>query len=86
MAEGIYLLCSLTSVGCAVLLFRGYRASRTRLLFYSSLCFAALAVNNVMLFVDVVVVPGTDLFSGWRSAVALAGLGILIFGLVWELR
>lgn len=86
MAEAIYILCTLTSLGCAVLLFRGYRASRTRLLFWSSLCFAALAVNNVMLLVDAVVVTEIDLFAGWRSAVALAGLGVLLFGLVWELR
>lgn len=86
MAEAIYILCGLTSVGCAVLLFRGYRASRTRLLFWSSLCFTGLALNNVMLFVDAVLVTEIDLFSGWRSAVALAGLAVLVFGLVWELR
>lgn len=36
----------------------------------SGLCFAGLAVNNVLLFVDLVVVPGVDLgwyAAGWRS-------------------
>ncbi|MGH4015213.1 MAG: DUF5985 family protein [Pseudonocardiaceae bacterium] len=86
MAEAIYILCALTSVGCAVLLFRGYRASRMRLLFWSSLCFGGLALNNVMLFADAVIVPEIDLFGAWRSVVALAGLGVLIFGLVWEAK
>jgi hypothetical protein len=86
MAEAIYILCGLTSVGCAALLLRGYLTSRTRLLFWSSLCFLGLALNNVMLLVDAVIVPEVDLFSGWRGAVALAGLAVLVFGLVWELR
>lgn len=83
MAEAVYALCALTSIVCAALLFRGYRASRTRLLFWSSLCFALLAVNNVLLFVDIVVVPNADL-QMWRSTAALVGMSILIFGLIWE--
>jgi hypothetical protein len=84
MAEAIYILCGLTSIGCALLLLRGYRSSRTRLLFWSSLCFGGLAVHNMMLLVDAVIVPEVDLFVGWRSGVALLSLGVLIFGLVWE--
>lgn len=86
MAESIYILCAVTSITCAVLLFRGYWTSRTRLLFWSGLCFGALALNNVMLFIDAVLVPQIDLFIWWRSAVALAGLSALIFGLVWETK
>jgi len=86
MAEVIYLLCGLTSLGCAVLLLRGYWTSRSRLLFWSSLCFGCLAWNNVMLFVDVAVAPAVDYSAGWRSAVALAGLGVLVFGLVWDVE
>jgi hypothetical protein len=33
MAELVYALCAATSILCALLLFRGYRASRTKLLF-----------------------------------------------------
>ena len=86
MAEAIYVLCGLTSIGCAVLLLRGYRANRTRLLFWSSLCFAGLALNNVMLFVDAVLVTELALFGAWRSAPALVGLALLVYGLVWEVR
>jgi hypothetical protein len=81
MAETVYLLCAATSVACAVLLLRGYRTNRTRLLFWSSLCFAGLALNNVLLFVDLVVVPELDL-SLPRTLAALAGLIALLAGLV----
>lgn len=84
MAETIYLLCAATSVLCAVLLFNGYRASRTRLLFWSSLCFMGLALNNVLLFVDLVVVkPDLSLL---RTSVAAAAMLALCLGLVWESR
>jgi hypothetical protein len=85
VAEAVYLLCALTSVACAALLLRGYLASRTRLLFWSSLCFAGLAVNNVILFVDKVVVPDVDL-ALFRNGAALASLVVLLFGLIWESR
>lgn len=85
MAETVYLLCALTSVACAIMLFRGYRASRGKLLFWSSLCFAGLALNNVMLFLDVVFVPQLDL-TPWRSAIALGAMMMLLIGLVWESR
>ncbi len=83
MAETVYLLCALTSVACAIMLFRGYRASRGKLLFWSSLCFAGLAVNNVVLIVDLIVVPSVDL-SLVRSGRALAAMMVLLFGRVWE--
>lgn len=85
MATFIYALCALTSLLCALLLARGYRRSRVRLLLWSSLCFAGLATNNVLLFIDLRVVPDVDL-SVWRSLPALAGLLVLIYGLVWDAR
>lgn len=83
MAEIVYLLCSVLSVTCAILLFRGFRASRAKLLFWSSACFVGLAINNILLFVDLVMVPAVDL-SIWRSASAIGSVGILVFGLIWE--
>jgi hypothetical protein len=85
MAETVYLLCALTSLLCAVLLFRHYRAVRTPLLFWSSLCFAGLALNNVLLFVDLVVVLDHDL-RVLRSGSALVSLSLLLYGLVAETR
>ena len=85
MAAAIYLLCALTSLLCAVLLARGYVRTSARLLLWSSACFAALVVNNVLLFLDKIVVTEVDL-SLARSATALAGLAILLLGLIWDAR
>ena len=85
MAELVYVLCAATSIACAVLLLRGYARSRMRLLFWSGLCFAGLALNNVVLFVDLVLIPSMDL-SLVRSGTALIAMLVLLFGLVWESR
>jgi hypothetical protein len=85
MAELVYISCALASMLCAILLIRSYRATRTPLLLWSSLCFVGLAVNNVLLFVDVVVAPSVDL-SLYRSLAALAALLLLLFGLVWHVH
>ena len=83
MAEAVYFLCALTSVLCAATLYRGYRIHRTMLLFWSSLCFAGLALNNILTFVDLVIIPGID-FSVWRSGIAIISMAVLIYGLLWE--
>ena len=83
MAELVYLLCALTSLGCAVLLLRGYAQHRTRLLLWAGVCFAGLALNNMLLFADLVLVPAVDL-SVWRAAFSLGALLALLFGLVWD--
>ena len=85
MVTLVYALCALTSLACAVLLLRGYFASRARLLLWSGLCFVGLAANNIILLIDTRVVPTIDL-SMWRSLPALAGVAILLYGLVWETR
>lgn len=85
MATLVYALCALTSLACSVLLLRGYARNRVRLLLWSGLCFAGLALNNIILLVDLRVVPGIDL-SVWRTLPALAGIVILLYGLVWETR
>ena len=81
--EAIYIACAVTSLLCALLLLRGYRAGRLRLLFWASICFFCFTLNNLLLFVDVVVLPQVDLFM-LRALVALAGLGALLYGLIWE--
>lgn len=85
MGTLVYALCALTSLACAVLLLRGYAASRARLLLWSGLCFAGLALNNILLLVDKRLVPAMDL-SLWRTLPAVAGVALLLYGLVWETR
>jgi Family of unknown function (DUF5985) len=83
MAEAVYVLCALTSITCSWLLLRSFAHTGVRLLLWSGLCFAGLALNNIVLFVDKVVAPDSDL-SLVRLLPALAGLLLLLFGLIWE--
>ena len=83
LANAIYILCALTSILCTVLLVRGYLRSRARLLFWSALCFAGLALNNILLIVDVRMLTQVDLQVG-RALPAVAGVLVLVYGLVWE--
>lgn len=84
-ATVVYALCAATSIACAALLGRSWWYGRSRLLLWSGLCFAMLAVNNILLFFDKVVVPDTDL-SLARSLTAFAGVAVLVYGLVWDTR
>ncbi|MEP7125700.1 MAG: DUF5985 family protein [Byssovorax sp.] len=85
MAAAVYILCTLTSALCMVLLLRGYFEKKVRLLLWAGLCFAGLTVNNVLLFVDLVVFPSIDL-SLPRNLSALVGVSLLVYGLVWDTR
>lgn len=79
----VYLLCAATSFLGFVMLLRGYRRSGVRLLFWSSLCFLGLTLENVMLWVDLITGPNIDL-SVIRRLLGLGGLTLLLFGLIWD--
>jgi hypothetical protein len=81
----VYALCAITSVVCAVLLLRAWRRSRVRLLLWSGLCFVGLALNNILLFIDLRVLMQIDL-SLVRMVPAVAGVAVLVCGVVWEMR
>lgn len=83
--QAVYLLCAATSILCAVLLLRGYRASATRLLLWSGLCFGFLAIENVLLFLDLVIFPDANM-SLMRRYAAVTGLSLLIYGFVFDLK
>lgn len=83
MAEIVYVLCAVTSLFCAILLYRSYRRARTRLLMWSTACFVGLAINNALLIVDRMIVPDVEL-SVLRTAVGLVAVLLLLFGLLWE--
>lgn len=86
MAEAVYILCAATSMACAGLLFRAFLNHRTRLLLWSCLCFVCFALNNMLLFVDLIIVPDTADLSLIRSVTAVAGVSVLLHGLIWESR
>jgi hypothetical protein len=79
----VYSLCALTAALCTVLLLQSYARRGFRLLLWSGLCFAGLSINNLLLVFDKLVFTDVDL-SVARSAVALAAMCILLYGLIWE--
>lgn len=83
MAGIVYLLCTLTALGCACLLLVGYKRTQTRLLLWSGLCFIGLTLNNLLVFIDLLVFPEIDL-SLSRNTAALLGMVLLLYGLIWE--
>lgn len=84
MATAVYMLCMLTSGFCAALLLREYRRAKARLLLWSSLSFAAWAVNNALLFIDLVILPASIDLSVVRAVSGLIAITLLLYGLVWE--
>ncbi len=83
MTEAVYILCALTSAACSALLLRAWRRTALRLLLYSGLCFLWLAVNNVILCVDLMLMPEMDMRLA-RTVSSLMGAGTLLYGLIWD--
>ncbi|MEP7008333.1 MAG: DUF5985 family protein [Sphingomonas bacterium] len=81
----VYVLCFATSSLCALLLARSYRRSSARLLLWSSLSFALLAANNLLVTVDMILLPAVDLRMV-RYALSLAAVSLLLFGFIWDLE
>jgi hypothetical protein len=80
----LYLLALLTSLGCTVLLFRAYLESRLRILLWSALCFVCLTANNMLLFVDLIVLPTEIDLRVLRHATALIGMLFMLYGFIRE--
>ena len=81
----VYVLCFLTSSACAFLLARNYWRTSARLLLWSALCFLLLAGNNLVVIVDLLVLPNVNL-SVLRLAFSLAAVLVLLFGFIWDLE
>jgi len=81
----VYGLCALTSIACALLMFRGWVRDRQGLLFWVGLGFIGLAINHVLLFIDLVVITSVDMSTA-RAAVGLGAMTVLLFTLIWEAR
>lgn len=85
MEGAVYILCAITALGCCLLLFRSYQQKRVPLLLWCGLFFFALSCENVILFVDLILVPDVNL-AIVRDSVALAGAAALLNGLIWEVK
>ena len=85
LATIVYVLCFFTSAACAWMLARSYSRNGTSLLLWSSISFALLASNNLVLVLDLVVWPGLDLRLA-RLLLSLAAVVSPIWGFVWEVE
>jgi hypothetical protein len=79
----VYILCLMSSGICAALLVRSYLRHKTPLLLWSGTCFVFLALNNLVVVLDLLIIPEVDL-SIVRTAASLVGISILLFGFIWE--
>lgn len=82
MAAVVYSLCGLTALLCAFLLLRAFVHTRSRVLWWSGLCFCGLTVSNAVLVLDKLVYTEIDL-QPWRLAATLVSMLLLLYGLLY---
>lgn len=80
----VYVLGTLVALACGLLLGRGYKNSRQRLLLWSSICFAGLALANLLTFFDLSVLPVEIDLHMLRRAVTAIAMMVLVYGLIWD--
>lgn len=80
----VYFLCFATSAACAFLLARSFRKSRSRMLLWSALCFALLAVVNLAVIFDLVIYPDDIDLRPLRLWLTLLAVAVLLFGFIWD--
>lgn len=86
MAEIVYILCGLFSILCAGLLLRSYSKNPSALLLWSGIAFGFLALNNIILVIDVIIFPQVEMNGPLLRAILSSSAGTtLLFGLIWEL-
>ncbi len=79
----VYVMCAASALVCTALLIRSYRKTRAALLLWSAIGFVFLSANNVFLVCDLVLFPEID-FLPARNLSALAAIGVLLYGFIWE--
>jgi hypothetical protein len=82
----VNILGTLTVGLCAFLLLRAYGRVRQRLLLWSGLCFVGLTIDNLALYVDLVILShiNSDIIRLLRIVPGLVALSLLLYGLIWE--
>ena len=79
----VFLLCLITSAACAALLVRSYVRTHTRLLLWTAVCFVLLAINNLFVVLDVLLLPAVELLP-FRQLASLSAISVLLVGFIWE--
>ena len=83
MAAAAYIFGTLVTLLCGLLLIRGYGRVHRRLLLWSGICFCILALQNFLIFLDLIILPQVDLYF-YRLLAAAAATLLLLYGLIWE--
>lgn len=84
MASLVYLLGTVVSLLCAILLLRAYGKVRMKLLLWSGLCFVGLTISNALLCIDLILLSDEiDLYMA-RLSTAAGSMLLLLYGLVFE--
>jgi hypothetical protein len=73
----------LTSSVCAILLLRGYRDSRYRLLLWAGFCFVGLTINNILMVTDKILFAQDNMLT-LRLVIALVAVCLLLYGLIFD--
>ena len=79
----VFMLCMLTSLVSGILLRRAAQGASRQLLMWSAIFFFGMAVNNAILFADVLVGPELDLTLA-ANLVAAVSIFSLLYALIWE--
>lgn len=81
----VYFLCFCSSGLCTYLLVNAFMRSREKLLLWSAACFCLLTLNNLLVFVDIILLPGSDL-TWARSITSFSAVAVLLYGFIWEIE
>lgn len=81
----VYILCAITSGICAGLLARGYQRSAARILLWSAVSFTLLTLNNILVVIDIFILPDSYLRAP-RLIVSLAAGAVLLWGFIWDME
>lgn len=76
-------LCMGTAAVAAGLLIRSWMRTRSRLLLWTAISFTLLALNNLLLVLDLLVVQTVDLWP-YRAISFDAAMLVLLCGFIWE--
>lgn len=79
----VYLLCFLTATLCAVLLVRRHIAAPSPILLWSAACFVFLALSNLLVVIDRMVLLDVSLRTP-RLVLTLTAVSLLLYGFIWE--
>ena len=85
MAAFVYVMCTVTSAICAVLLLREYRRTASRVLLWCGLAFVGFTLSNALVFTDFVLVPTANL-APVRAIANWMATTVLVVALVWDLE